>query len=96
MTSPGDVSSAEVEAAFPLSTSRAPDVATLGERLATVQLLRDVLYCACETYANGTITPTTYGLLVSRIDKLLAALMAAEVRTDASSSNGAEGTPAAP
>ena len=41
--------------------------------------MRDGLYRACEAYANGAITPTTYAVIVSRVDKLLVTLIATEI-----------------
>jgi hypothetical protein len=61
------------------ASSRAQSIAQLGERLATMQLLRDGLYRACEAYANGAVTPATYTLIVSRIDDLMVTLLSTEI-----------------
>ena len=70
---------ADINLALSLSSSHAEAVAQLGERLATIQLLRDGLHRACEAYANGAITPTIYTLMVSRLDELLVTLLATEI-----------------
>ena len=72
-------SSIEAELAASVASSNAQSVAQLGERLATIQMLRDGLYRACEAYANGAITPTTYTLIVSRIDDLMVTLLSTEI-----------------
>lgn len=72
-------SSIEAQLAASVASSNAQAVAQLGERLATIQLLRDGLYRACEAYANGAITPTTYTLIVSRIDDLMVTLLSTEI-----------------
>ena len=51
-----------------LSDAEAQAVAQLGERIATIQLLRDALYRACEAYANGAFSEITYAVLLSRYD----------------------------
>ncbi len=43
-----------------VGSSYAASIAQLGERLATVQLLRDKMYRACEAYQNGAISDTSY------------------------------------
>ena len=42
------------------SGATAEGIAQLGERTQSIQLLRDQMYRACEAYANGAITGTTY------------------------------------
>lgn len=54
-------------------------VAQLGERLAAIQLLRDKMYRACEAYANGAVTSTGYTLMLARLDKTMATLLATEI-----------------
>lgn len=66
-----------------ISNSYAESVVQLGERLGTIQLLRDKMYRACEAYANGAISATTYTLLMSRLDKSLTTLMLAEMSAGA-------------
>ena len=75
----GGASPGAVDISLSAARSQAESIAQLGERLATIQLLRDGLYRACEAYANGAITPTTYAVIVSRVDKLLVTLIATEI-----------------
>ncbi|WP_341915350.1 hypothetical protein [Ferrovibrio terrae] len=58
-------------------------VAQLGERLASIQLLRDKMYRACEAYANGAINATTYTTTMGRIDKTMVTLLSAELAAGA-------------
>src|SRR5262249_13077043 len=53
--------------------------AELGQRLATVQLVRDTLYRTCEAYANGAIDETMYAIITSRFDDLMVALFAEQM-----------------
>ena len=66
-----------------LGSSYVASIAQLGERLATVQLLRDKMYRACEAYQNGAITDTSYTLMLSRFDKTMASMLASEVAAGA-------------
>jgi hypothetical protein len=66
-------------AAVSIARARAEAAAQLGERLATIQLLRDGLYRACEAYANGAFSETTYALLLSRYDDTMVTLLSAEL-----------------
>lgn len=66
-----------------LGSSYAASIAQLGERLATVQLLRDKMYRACEAYQNGAISDTSYTLMLSRFDKTMSSMLAAEVAAGA-------------
>ena len=78
------------------SRSVSESVAQLGERLATVQLLRDGLYRACEAYANGAITGTVYSSIVSRYDDTMVTLLLGELAAGAYGRSGAAiGTAAA-
>lgn len=52
----GDI---DAQAAGQFSKSFAEGLTQLGERMATIQLLRDGLYRACEGYANGVLTDTS-------------------------------------
>ena len=61
-----------------LGSSYVSSIAQLGERLATVQLLRDKMYRACEAYQNGAISDTSYTLMLSRFDKTMASMLAWE------------------
>jgi hypothetical protein len=77
--------------------STADAVVQLGERLATIQLLRDALYRACEAYANGAVSSTTYSMIVSRYDDTMVTLLMGELaagafgRAGASAGTGASG-----
>ena len=72
-----------VDARAELARSYAQKLAQLGERTNTIQLLRDSLYRACEAYANGAITKTTYALLLSRYDSLAVTLAMGELAAGA-------------
>ncbi|KYO52923.1 hypothetical protein AUP44_04315 [Tistrella mobilis] len=60
------------------SLVRAEALAQLGQRLATIQLLRDGLFRACEAYANRAISATTYGMIVARYDDIMITMLLAE------------------
>ncbi len=66
-------------AALSISKARAEAAAQLGERLATIQLLRDGLFRACEAYANGTFSEVTYAVLLSRYDDAMVSLLIGEL-----------------
>jgi len=55
----------------------------LGERTATIQLLRDTLFRACEGYANGALDKMTYAFIISRIDTLMSTLALGELSAGA-------------
>jgi hypothetical protein len=61
----------------------AESVIQLGERLATIQLLRDKFYRACEAYANGAMSATGYTIMLSRLDKVMATMLLAEMAAGA-------------
>ena len=61
------------------SKSEAEGLIQLAERTVTVQLLRDQMYRACEAYANGAITGTTYSLITSKNNKTMVSLMLGEI-----------------
>ena len=61
------------------SKSQAEGLIQLAERTVTVQLLRDQMYRACEAYANGAITGTTYSLITSKNNKTMVSLMLGEI-----------------
>lgn len=61
-----------------VSGSQAEGIAQLAERTVTVQLLRDQMYRACESYANGAISATTYTLLMSKNNDAMVTLMLGE------------------
>ncbi len=61
-----------------LTAAQAEGLAQLAERTVTVQLLRDQMYRACEAYANGAISNTTYSLIMSRINDTMVSLLLGE------------------
>ena len=63
--------------------SSAEAVAQLAERVSTVQLLRDVLYRACEAYANGAISSITYAMMMARLDETTVTLLLGELAAGA-------------
>jgi hypothetical protein len=66
-------------AALAYSAAKAESMAQLTNRLATIQLLRDGLYRACEAYANGALSEITYAIVLSRIDKLMVTMLSGEL-----------------
>lgn len=58
--------------------SATESVAQLGQRIATIQLLRDELSDLCRSYANGAVSSTTYTLRLSRLDKKMVTLLVSE------------------
>ncbi|MCH7945363.1 MAG: hypothetical protein IIC73_05030 [Armatimonadetes bacterium] len=61
-----------------LSFSLTESAASMGIRTATIQLLRDVLYRACEAYLNGAVNEFGYGLILTSIDDVMITLLAIE------------------
>ncbi len=61
-----------------LSAQTSEGLLELAERTASIQLMRDQMYRACEAYANGAITGTTYSLLMSRITETMVTLLLGE------------------
>jgi hypothetical protein len=61
-----------------VSASLAEAVAMIGKRTATIQLLRDGLYRACEAYLNGAIDDYGYALLLGQFDRLMVSMLALE------------------
>ncbi len=61
-----------------LSRSLAETGRVLGERTPTIQLLRDNLYRACESYANGVVDNFGYALILNKIDDTMVTLVAIE------------------
>jgi hypothetical protein len=59
------------------------------------------LHSACEAYANGAITDTTYSIMLSRFDKMMVTLLVSELAAGAfgrslgSAGTGADGTASA-
>ena len=66
-----------------VTRSEAEGIAQLAERVATIQLLRDGLYRACEAYANGAISSTEYSVIVSGIDDTMVTLLLGELAAGA-------------
>lgn len=62
-----------------VSHTRSESVAQLGKRLGTIQLLRDGLFSACEAYANGALTRTSYAFLLSRFGDVMVTMLAIEM-----------------
>jgi hypothetical protein len=61
-----------------LATSRSEALAQLGQRIATVQLLRDGMFRACEAFSNGAIDRSAYSAILSRYDKLMITMLLGE------------------
>ncbi len=61
-----------------VSFSSSESAASMGIRTATIQLLRDALYRACEAYLNGAVDEFGYGLILSSIDDVMVSLMGIE------------------
>ena len=61
-----------------VATTLAESAAYVGVRNATIQLLRDALYRACEAYLNGVIDDTGYALILTNYPRISAALLTAE------------------
>jgi hypothetical protein len=72
-------SGSQISGAGAAARSLAQLVAQLGPRTTTVQLLRDVLFRACEAYANGALNVTAYAQMLGRFDAFAATLMLGEV-----------------
>lgn len=66
-----------------VSSSSAAAVAQLGERLATIQLLRDELADLCRAYSNGAVTQTHYTLRLSKLDDKMVTLLMGEMAAGA-------------
>jgi hypothetical protein len=66
-----------------VGVASAQSIAQLGERLATIQLLRDELADLCRSWANGAVSTTTYTLRLSRLDKKMVTLLLAETSAGA-------------
>ncbi len=67
------------ELAFEFSKAHAEAIAQLGERMATIQLLRDGLFRACEAFVNGGFNATMYAVMLSRFDDVMVTLMTSEL-----------------
>ena len=60
------------------NAARSEQAAYIGARNATIQLLRDGLYRACEAYMNGALGDFGYGLVLSNYGRVMTALLSAE------------------
>ncbi len=65
--------------ALAMARERAEAIAQMTERLATIQLLRDGMYRACEAYANGALSKTEYAVILSRYDDTMVTLLLGEL-----------------
>ena len=72
------------------ASATAAGVAQLGERFATIQLLRDQMYHNCEAYGNGAINATGYTIMNSRMNKAMVTLLSIEMTAGAFGRNLAE------
>jgi hypothetical protein len=72
----GQVVKPEVQLAF--QRAIAEQVAYIGVRNSTIQLLRDGLYRACEAYLNGAVGDFGYALILSNYGRLMVGLLVAE------------------
>ncbi|WP_198244067.1 hypothetical protein [methane-oxidizing endosymbiont of Gigantopelta aegis] len=66
-----------------LTTAQAEGLIQLGERTASIQLLRDKMYQSCLAYQNGAISGTTYSLIMTKLDDTIITLMLGEVAAGA-------------
>ncbi len=78
-----------VDGSLALSASVAEGIASLVERTASIQLLRDKMYQTCLAYSNGAISGTTYSLIMSRLDESIVTLMLGESAAGAFGRGGA-------
>lgn len=78
--SKGDVGGA---AAGQFARDFAEGIVQLSERLASISLLRDALYRACESYANGALSDTSYSLILSRYGDTMVTLLGQEMAVGA-------------
>ena len=69
--------------ALAMAQQRAEAIAQMTERIATVQLLRDGMYRACEAYANGALSKTEYAVILSRYDDTMVTLLMGELAAGA-------------
>lgn len=64
-----------------LDQTLAESVKALGDRNATIQLLRDGLYRACEAYANQALDQFQYSQIVAKYENIMLSLLAIEQLT---------------
>lgn len=62
-----------------IAQAQAQAVGQLGERLATVQILRDALYRACEAYANGALSEIAYAALLTGFPDTSVSMLQTEI-----------------
>ena len=67
------------QVALGYANARSEAIANLGKRLATIQLLRDGTFRACEAYRNGAISDTIYALIVAHTERAMVALLSSEL-----------------
>lgn len=72
-----------IEAAFSLALSGSENVASIGLRTQTIQLLRDSYYRLCEAYLNDGLDSIGYDVLQRRVQNQIIALLAVEQLTGA-------------
>lgn len=82
-TQPQSGTAIEAAGTVAAGRSRAEALAQLAERLATIQLLRDGLYRACEAFANGAVGPISYALMLSRYGDTMVTLLGSEMAAGA-------------
>jgi len=73
------IESVPFEARLAAERQRAEALAQLGERLATIQMLRDGLFRACEAYSNGALGAVNYGAILTAYDDLMVTLLTGEL-----------------
>ncbi len=61
-----------------ISDTQAEGIAQIAHRTVSIQTLQRLMFRACEAYANGAITGTSYSLLLSEINKTMVTLVLAE------------------
>lgn len=71
-------SGASVDAAARLAGTLSETVREIGERTQVIQLMRDVLYRACEAYANGALDDFGYSIILGQIDLFMLQLLSAD------------------
>src|ERR1700719_2823657 len=77
------------------SGSAAENIVQLGERTASIQLLRDKMYQTCLAYANGAISGTTYTMVMAQLDQTIVTLLLGETAGGAFGRAGAAATTSA-
>lgn len=76
---PEVMSERNIQAALAFSRAQTNAVAQMTERLATIQLLRDGLFRACEAYQMGAVGPITYAMMLSRFGSIMVTLLGSEL-----------------